>query len=231
MKNRVLIAEDEKPISDIIKFNLEKEGYEIITAYDGEDALKKALNEELELIILDIMLPSMDGFEICKRVREKSSVPIIMVTAKEEEVDKILGLELGADDYITKPFSIRELVARVKANVRRQEMNINADQQEKEIIKNKDLSIDLMKYEVKKGSTSIDLTVREFELLKFLAKQKDQVFSREQLLERVWGYEYYGDIRTVDVTFRRLREKVEDDSSNPTYIMTKRGVGYYFKGE
>ena len=197
MKNRVLIAEDEKPISDIIKFNLEKEGYEIITAYDGEDALKKALNEQLELIILDIMLPSMDGFEICKRVREKSSVPIIMVTAKEEEVDKILGLELGADDYITKPFSIRELVARVKANVRRQEMNINADQQEKEIIKNKDLSIDLMKYEVKKGSTSIDLTVREFELLKFLAKQKDQVFSREQLLERVWGYEYYGDIRTV----------------------------------
>lgn len=231
MKNRVLIAEDEKPISDIIKFNLEKEGYEIITAYDGEDALKKALNEELELIILDIMLPSMDGFEICKRVREKSSVPIIMVTAKEEEVDKILGLELGADDYITKPFSIRELVARVKANVRRQEMNINADQQEKEIIKNKDLSIDLMKYEVKKGSTNIDLTVREFELLKFLAKQKDQVFSREQLLERVWGYEYYGDIRTVDVTVRRLREKVEDDSSNPTYIMTKRGVGYYFKGE
>ena len=231
MKNRVLIAEDEKPISDIIKFNLEKEGYEIITAYDGEDALKKALNEQLELIILDIMLPSMDGFEICKRVREKSSVPIIMVTAKEEEVDKILGLELGADDYFTKPFSIRELVARVKANVRRQEMNINADQQEKEIIKNKDLSIDLMKYEVKKGSTSIDLTVREFELLKFLAKQKDQVFSREQLLERVWGYEYYGDIRTVDVTVRRLREKVEDDSSNPTYIMTKRGVGYYFKGE
>ena len=231
MKNRVLIAEDEKPISDIIKFNLEKEGYEIITAYDGEDALKKALNEQLELIILDIMLPSRDGFAICKSVREKSSVPIIMVTAKEEEVDKILGLELGADDYITKPFSIRELVARVKANVRRQEMNINADQQEKEIIKNKDLSIDLMKYEVKKGSTSIDLTVREFELLKFLAKQKDQVFSREQLLERVWGYEYYGDIRTVDVTVRRLREKVEDDSSNPTYIMTKRGVGYYFKGE
>lgn len=178
MKNRVLIAEDEKPISDIIKFNLEKEGYEIITAYDGEDALKKALNEQLELIILDIMLPSMDGFEICKRVREKSSVPIIMVTAKEEEVDKILGLELGADDYITKPFSIRELVARVKANVRRQEMNINADQQEKEIIKNKDLSIDLMKYEVKKGSTSIDLTVREFELLKFLAKQKTK-FSLE----------------------------------------------------
>lgn len=231
MKNRVLIAEDEKPISDIIKFNLEKEGYEIFTAYDGAEALNKALNEDFDLILLDIMLPSMDGFEICKRVRKHSSVPIIMVTAKEEEVDKILGLELGADDYITKPFSIRELVARVKANMRRQEMNVNADQQEKEIIKNKDLSIDLMKYEVKKGLESIDLTVREFELLKFLAKQKDQVFSREQLLERVWGYEYYGDIRTVDVTVRRLREKVEDDSSNPTYIMTKRGVGYYFKGE
>ena len=230
-RKKILLVDDEQDILEIISYNLEKEGYEIITAYDGEDALKKALNEQLELIILDIMLPSMDGFEICKRVREKSSVPIIMVTAKEEEVDKILGLELGADDYITKPFSIRELVARVKANVRRQEMNINADQQEKEIIKNKDLSIDLMKYEVKKGSTSIDLTVREFELLKFLAKQKDQVFSREQLLERVWGYEYYGDIRTVDVTVRRLREKVEDDSSNPTYIMTKRGVGYYFKGE
>ncbi len=231
MKNKVLIAEDEKPISDIIKFNLEREGYEVITAFDGEDALKKALNEDVDLIILDIMLPIMDGFEICKKVREKLSTPIIMVTAKEEEVDKILGLELGADDYITKPFSVRELVARVKANVRRQEMNTSADAVAKEIIKNGDLSIDLMKYEVKKIKQSIDLTVREFELLKFLAKQKDQVFSREQLLERVWGYEYYGDIRTVDVTVRRLREKIEDDSSNPNYVMTKRGVGYYFKGE
>ena len=177
------------------------------------------------------MLPQMDGFEICKRVREKSSVPIIFVTAKEEEVDKILGLELGADDYITKPFSVRELVARVKANVRRLDMSLPGETEEKEIIVNKDLSIDFMKYEVKKREKILDLTVREFELLKFLARQKDQVFSREQLLERVWGYEYYGDIRTVDVTVRRLREKVEDDSSNPSYIMTKRGVGYYFKGE
>lgn len=231
MKNRILIAEDERPISEIIKFNLEKEGYEIITAFDGKDALKKALEDKPDLILLDIMLPLMDGFEICKRVREKSSVPIIFVTAKEEEVDKILGLELGADDYITKPFSVRELVARVKANVRRMDMTVATDSPEKEIIKNKDLVIDFMKYEVKKNDDVIDLTVREFELLKFLARQKDQVFSREQLLERVWGYEYYGDIRTVDVTVRRLREKVEDDSSNPGYILTKRGVGYYFKGE
>lgn len=231
MKNKVLIAEDEKPISDIIKFNLEREGYEVVTAYDGETALKLALGDDIDIIILDIMLPFMDGFEICKKVREKLSTPIIMLTAKEEEVDKILGLELGADDYITKPFSVRELVARVKANVRRQEMNVSTDAVAKEIIRNKDLTIDLMKYEVKKLKQSIDLTVREFELLKFLAKQKDQVFSREQLLERVWGYEYYGDIRTVDVTVRRLREKIEDDSSNPSYVMTKRGVGYYFKGE
>lgn len=231
MKNKILIAEDEKPISDIIKFNLEKEGYEVITAYDGAEALKKALSETLDLIILDVMLPSMDGFEICRKVREKLSTPIVMVTAKEEEVDKILGLELGADDYITKPFSIRELVARVKANVRRHEMNLASENSAAEIITSNNLSIDLMKYEVKKEGKGIDLTVREFELLKFLAKQKDQVFSREQLLERVWGYEYYGDIRTVDVTVRRLREKVEDDSSNPSYIMTKRGVGYYFKGE
>ncbi|MDO4720752.1 MAG: response regulator YycF [Peptostreptococcaceae bacterium] len=231
MKNKILIAEDERPISDIIKFNLEKEGYEVITAFDGKEALQKALEEKPDLLLLDIMLPQMDGFEICKRVREKSSVPIIFVTAKEEEVDKILGLELGADDYITKPFSVRELVARVKANVRRLDMSLPNETEEKEIIVNKDLSIDFMKYEVKKRERILDLTVREFELLKFLARQKDQVFSREQLLERVWGYEYYGDIRTVDVTVRRLREKVEDDSSNPSYIMTKRGVGYYFKGE
>lgn len=231
MKNKILIAEDERPISDIIKFNLEKEGYEVITAFDGKEALQKALEEKPDLLLLDIMLPQMDGFEICKRVREKSSVPIIFVTAKEEEVDKILGLELGADDYITKPFSVRELVARVKANVRRLDMSLPGETEEKEIIVNKDLSIDFMKYEVKKREKILDLTVREFELLKFLARQKDQVFSREQLLERVWGYEYYGDIRTVDVTVRRLREKVEDDSSNPSYIMTKRGVGYYFKGE
>lgn len=230
MKNTILIIEDEKPISDIVKFNLEREGYEIITAFDGKDGYQKGLDENVDLVLLDIMLPLMDGFEVCKKIREKSSVPIIMVTAKEEEVDKILGLELGADDYITKPFSLRELIARVKANLRRTTMPTQASA-DKDIIKSKNLSIDIVKYEVTKNNVPLDLTVREYELLKFLAMQQDQVFSREQLLKQVWGYEYYGDIRTVDVTIRRLREKVEDDSSNPLYILTKRGVGYFFKGE
>lgn len=230
MKHTILIVEDEKPISDIVKFNLEREGYDIVTAFDGPDGYQKGLDENIDLILLDIMLPSMDGFEVCRKIREKSSVPIIMVTAKEEEVDKILGLELGADDYITKPFSLRELIARVKANLRRTGMP-NQNSTEKDIIRCKSLMIDIVKYEVTKNEVPLELTVREYELLKFLAMQQEQVFSREQLLKQVWGYEYYGDIRTVDVTVRRLREKVEDDSSNPSYIMTKRGVGYFFKGE
>ncbi|MDO4792565.1 MAG: response regulator [Filifactor alocis] len=230
MKHTILIVEDEKPISDIVKFNLEREGYDIVTAFDGPDGYQKGLDENIDLILLDIMLPSMDGFEVCRKIREKSAVPIIMVTAKEEEVDKILGLELGADDYITKPFSLRELIARVKANLRRTGMP-NQNSTEKDIIRCKGLIIDIVKYEVTKNDVPLELTVREYELLKFLAMQQDQVFSREQLLKQVWGYEYYGDIRTVDVTVRRLREKVEDDSSNPSYIMTKRGVGYFFKGE
>lgn len=230
MKNKILIVEDEKPISDIVKFNLEKEGYEIITAFDGIDGYTKGIANDIDLILLDIMLPSLDGFEVCKKIREKSSVPIIMVTAKEEEVDKILGLELGADDYITKPFSLRELIARVKANLRRTSMPTQSST-EKDIIRCKDLTIDIVKYEVARGGNPLELTVREYELLKFLAMQQDQVFSREQLLKQVWGYEYFGDIRTVDVTVRRLREKLEDDSSNPVYILTKRGVGYFFKGE
>lgn len=230
MKHTILIVEDEKPISDIVKFNLEREGYDIVTAFDGPDGYQKGLDENIDLILLDIMLPSMDGFEVCRKIREKSAVPIIMVTAKEEEVDKILGLELGADDYITKPFSLRELIARVKANLRRTSMP-SQNSTEKDIIRCKSLMIDIVKYEVTKNEVPLELTVREYELLKFLAMQQDQVFSREQLLKQVWGYEYYGDIRTVDVTVRRLREKVEDDSSNPSYIMTKRGVGYFFKGE
>ena len=231
MSAKILIVEDEKPISDILKFNLKKEGYEILTSFDGEDAIDKAYNEMPDLILLDVMIPKLDGFEVCKKVRESLAVPIIMVTAKEDEVDKVLGLELGADDYITKPFSMRELVARVKANIRRKSLVDKEEKSVSDVVQCGGLEIDLMKYEVKKGEEIIDLTVREFELLKFLATQKEQVFSREQLLERVWGYEYYGDIRTVDVTVRRLREKVENDSSSPTYIMTKRGVGYYFKGE
>ncbi len=230
MSKKILVVDDEKPIADILKFNLEKEGYNVEIAYDGEDAIKKTWEFEPDIVLLDIMLPKYDGFQVCTKIREKYMIPIIMVTAKEEEVDKILGLELGADDYMTKPFSVRELVARVKANLRRVDMTSisggNGD-----MLRFGDLTVDLMKYEVKKGGEIIDLTVREFELLKFLATQKEQVFSREQLLEQVWGYEYYGDIRTVDVTVRRLREKIETDSSSPGYIITKRGVGYYFKGD
>ena len=230
MKNTILIIEDEKPISDIVKFNLEREGYDIITAFDGLDGYQKGIQENVDLILLDIMLPSMNGFDVCRHIREKSSVPIIMLTAKEEEVDKILGLELGADDYITKPFSLRELIARVKANIRRTSMP-NNNSTESDLIQHKNLVIDTSKYSVTKNDAVLELTVREYELLKFLAVQPNQVFSREQLLKQVWGYEYYGDIRTVDVTIRRLREKLEDDASNPTYILTKRGVGYFFKGE
>ena len=231
--SKILVIEDEKPISDIIKFNLEKEGFEIITAFDGIEGLSLARSIDVDLILLDIMLPGMDGFEVCKKVREQSNVPIIMATAKAEEVDKVLGLEFGADDYITKPFSIRELTARIKANIRRTAMPIQSAQADttKNSIRSGNLFIDLLKYEVSKGGTVIPLTVREFDLLKFLALQKEQVFSREQLLASVWGYEYYGDMRTVDVTVRRLREKIEDDSAKPEFIMTRRGVGYYFKGE
>lgn len=230
VNKKILVVDDEKPIADILKFNLEKEGYKIQVAYDGEEAIKKAFEFEPDLVLLDVMLPKFDGFTVCKKIREKFLIPIIMVTAKEEEVDKILGLELGADDYITKPFSVRELIARVKANLRRADISL-VDVKSTELVEIKDIVIDLTKYEVLKRGEVIELTVREFELLKFLALQKEHIFSREQLLEKVWGYEYFGDIRTVDVTVRRLREKIEDDSSNPEYIITKRGVGYYFKGE
>lgn len=227
LDRKILVVDDEKPISDIIRFNLEKEGYEVGTAFDGEEALKKVYQFQPDLIILDLMLPKLDGFQVCRKVRESFTTPILMLTAKEEEVDKVLGLELGADDYITKPFGMRELMARVKANLRRVEVDKSGSQNNK--IVSGTLSIDLDKYEVKKKDEVVDLTLREFELLKFLATQENQVFTREHLLKDVWGYEYYGDIRTVDVTVRRLREKIEDDSSNPKYILTKRGVGYYFR--
>lgn len=227
MSKMILIVEDEKPIADILSFNLKREGYDVIIAYDGQDAIDKTFNEKPDLILLDVMLPKKDGFQVLKEIRQKLQTPVLMVTAKEEEVDKVLGLELGADDYITKPFSMRELVARVKANLRRTELSnqLNGN----EIIDLGDLVIDVNKYEVKKDDKVIDLTQREYELLKFLATRSEQVFTREQLLEEVWGYEYYGDIRTVDVTIRRLREKVEEDSGDYKYILTKRGVGYYFR--
>lgn len=226
MNEKVLVVDDEKPIVDILKYNLIKEGYNVLAAYDGEEAIKVAEKSEPDLILLDIMLPKIDGFSVCKRLRERMACPIIMLTAKGEEVDKVLGLELGADDYVTKPFSMRELMARVKANLRR--IALKDFSGEQQVIKVKDLELDLKSYQMRKKGVPLELTFREFELIKFLATQAGQVFSREKLLEEVWGYEYYGDIRTVDVTIRRLREKVEDDPANPTYILTKRGIGYYF---
>jgi len=229
-KKKILVIEDETSISDIIRFNLNKEGYDVLTAYDGREGLEKALSAAPDLILLDIMLPYLDGFEVCRRVREKSSVPIIMLTAKEEEVDKVLGLELGADDYITKPFGMRELIARIKSNIRRIDMtNAGGSEPAADVQVFGSLELDLNRYEVRKNGTPLDLTLREFELLKYLAEREGRVFSREQLLTEVWGYEYYGDIRTVDVTVRRLREKLEDDSSDPKFILTKRGIGYYFQ--
>ena len=228
-QKKVLIIEDEKSISDIIKFNLLKEGFEVDTAFDGMTGLNKALELNPDLILLDVMLPSIDGFQVCKKIRESSMVPIIMLTAKEEEVDKVLGLELGADDYITKPFGMRELVARIKANIRRTASVEPGVGEVSEVQIFGNLEIDMNRYEARKDGTALELTLREFELLKYLAERENKVFSREQLLEEVWGYEYYGDIRTVDVTVRRLREKLEDNSSEPQYILTKRGIGYYFK--
>ncbi len=225
----VLVIDDEQPIVEILKFNLLKEGYVVLEAYDGAQGLELALSKNPDLILLDVMLPKMDGFEVCRKIREKSSVPIIMLTAREEEVDKVLGLELGADDYMTKPFSVRELTARVKANLRRMTIDKESSSaNDNNIITSGELAINMERYEVKKRDEVVDITLREFELLKFLATQPEKIFTRENLLENVWGYEYYGDVRTVDVTVRRLREKIEDDPGMPRYIITKRGVGYYF---
>ncbi|MBE7045840.1 MAG: response regulator transcription factor [Ruminococcaceae bacterium] len=227
MENLILVVDDEKPIVDILKLNLTKSGYKVVEAYDGEEAVEKAKSCDPDLILLDVMLPKMDGFGVCKKIRETSSTPIIMLTAREDEVDKVLGLELGADDYMTKPFSLRELLARVKANLRRTVIAVS-DSNQSDVMEFGSIKIIPEKYEVTKNGKVIELTFREFELLKFLAMQKGKIFSRESLLNKVWDYEFYGDVRTVDVTVRRLREKIEDNPSEPQYIMTKRGVGYYF---
>lgn len=231
MERTILVIEDEQNINDILTFSLSKEGYRTLSALDGTTGLEMALTENPDLILLDVMLPGLDGWEVCKKVREQSQVPIIMLTAREDEVDKVLGLELGADDYITKPYSMRELAARVKANIRRntaQQVVQEPEPASQSAIVSGDLTINVERYEVTKNGEIIDITLREFELLRFLATQPDKIYSREKLLENVWGYEYYGDVRTVDVTVRRLREKIEDDPSMPKYIITKRGVGYYF---
>ena len=224
----ILIVDDEKPIVDILKYNLKNEGFETIEAYDGSTGLELALTKNPDLILLDVMLPEMDGFTVCREVRAKSQVPIILLTAREEEVDKVLGLELGADDYITKPYRVRELLARIKANLRRTVKKVPEAEVKQNILVFGRLSIDTERFDLKKGGKPIELTIREFELLKFLATQPDKIFSREKLLEKVWGYEYYGDVRTVDVTVRRLREKLEDNPSEPEFVITKRGLGYYF---
>lgn len=234
MARSVLIVDDEKSIVDILKFNLEKAGYAAFCAYDGREALRLARENGPDLILLDVMLPYIDGFEVCKTLRsEGSSVPIIMITAREEETDKVLGLELGADDYITKPFSVRELLARVKANMRRlaPEENNAPDLSADNAMRFGDIVIDCDRHTVFKAGRDLELTQREFELIKFLASTPGKVISREQLMTEVWQYDYYGDLRAVDVAVRRLREKLEDDPANPLHVITKRGVGYYFSGE
>ncbi|GGB39190.1 response regulator YycF [Fictibacillus barbaricus] len=229
MEKKILVVDDEKPIADILQFNLEKEGFTVICAYDGINALEKVEKEKPDMILLDIMLPLKDGMEVCREIRKKYDMPIIMLTAKDSEIDKVLGLELGADDYVTKPFSTRELIARVKANLRRHQQEAEREVDENNEITIGSLTIHPDAYIVTKRGETIELTHREFELLHYLAKHIGQVMTREHLLQTVWGYDYFGDVRTVDVTVRRLREKVEDNPSHPLWIITRRGVGYYLR--
>jgi two-component system response regulator VicR len=233
MPGKILVVDDERPIADILKFNLEKEGYEVVCAFDGVTAVQLAFETNPDLILLDLMLPGKDGMDVCREVRSRLSVPIIMLTAKDTELDKVLGLELGADDYVTKPFGTRELLARVKAQLRRQR-HLNAAQADGEAAKAEErqglqlfnLFIDTDTYVVYKNGQPLDLTHREFELIHYMARNCGKVMTREHLLQAVWGYEYFGDVRTVDVTIRRLREKIEDDPSHPEIILTRRGLGY-----
>lgn len=230
---KILVVDDEQPIADILKFNLEKEGYDVICAYDGGTAVELAFHEEPDLILLDLMLPVKDGMDVCREVRSRINAPIIMLTAKDNEIDKVLGLELGADDYVTKPFGTRELLARVKAHLRRsaQPVRVAAAEtaEERNGIRIQSLFIDNDMYVVYKEGEPLDLTHREFELVQYMAKNSGKVMTREHLLQAVWGFEYFGDVRTVDVTIRRLREKLEDDPSRPEYIITRRGLGYMMR--
>jgi two-component system response regulator VicR len=247
MHGKILVVDDEQPIADILKFNLEKEGYEVICAFDGGEAVRLAFEEQPDLILLDLMLPVKDGTDVCREVRTRLQTPIIMLTAKDTELDKVLGLELGADDYVTKPFSTRELLARVKAHLRRQKNDARAladagngaaggtaaagsgAAEEKQGLRIFNLFIDTDMYVVYKDNEPLDLTHREYELVYYLARNCGKVMTREHLLQAVWGFEYFGDVRTVDVTIRRLREKIEDDPSRPEYILTRRGLGYLMR--
>ncbi len=228
MKKKILLVDDEKTLVKTLTFNLEKEGYQVIPAYDGEEALNKVESDNPDLIILDLMLPGVDGFEVCQRVRKNMDIPIIMLTARGDDIDKILGLELGADDYLTKPFNPRELLARVKAIIRRSEVQGSAL---KSVLKIQDLQIDLYQHKVRVKGEEVELTSKEFAILNLLASNSGRVYSREQLLEQIWGYNYYGDARTVDVHIRHLREKIESDPSNPYYVLTVWGTGYKFREE
>ena len=230
---KILVVDDEPTLRNVLQYNLTKEAHHVRTAGDGEEAIDQAREYEPDLILLDVMLPKLDGFEVCKAIRRESNVPILMLTAKDSEIDKVVGLEIGADDYITKPFSMRELVARVKAMIRRAEMlkgEMNAGQAEKTRLSVRGLTMDLLQHRVMLDGRAINMRPKEFELLGFLLRHPGQVFSRDQLLDQVWGYEFGGDTRTVDVHIRWLREKIEEQPSQPTYLETVRGVGYRLVG-
>lgn len=229
MGKRILVVDDEKLIVKGLRFSLLQDGYEVDCAYDGEEALNLVKANEYDLILLDVMLPKFDGFEVCQQVREFSDIPIIMLTAKGDDMDKILGLEYGADDYITKPFNVLEVKARVKAIMRRTGKKEEKVDESNILIKH-DMKIDRESRRVFIEDIEISLTAKEFDLLELLALNPDKVYSRDQLLNMIWKYEYSGDARTVDVHIRRLREKIEKNPSNPKYVFTKWGVGYYFKG-
>ena len=226
MPKKILLVDDEPLMLKGLKYSLEQEGYETLTAMDGEEALNVFSANQVDLVLLDVMLPKMDGIQVCQRIREQSNVPIIMLTAKGEDMDKILGLEYGADDYMTKPFNILEVKARIKTILRR--VSAGGQLQEARILRVHDMEVNLIKRSVTLGGNDIKLTAKEFDLLQMFVTNRGTVFSREQMLETVWKYDYVGDARTVDVHIRRLREKIERDTSNPEFIFTKWGVGYYF---
>ena len=228
MNKTVLIVEDERPIVEILKFNLKREGYDVLEALDGRTGLELGKTKDPDLILLDVMLPEMNGFDVCAALRDYgSAAPIIMLTAREEESDKVFGLESGADDYMTKPFSMRELLARVKANIRRRSLDAGTRAPSENLLRQGQLTVDLNTVTVTKAGQTVDVTQKEFDLLACLLSTPGKVYSREELMEKVWNYDYYGDMRTVDVTVRRLREKIEDDPGEPKFIRTKRGAGYY----